>query len=69
MKNFEDILKSFSVRDTLNPKVWENPKDPDKAKMKKKVLKRKQRSFYPMQWDRIDVINKQLYKCFKEQMS
>ena len=38
MKNFEDILKSFSVRDTLNPKVWENPKDPDKAKMKKKVL-------------------------------
>lgn len=37
MKNFEVILKSFSIRDTLNPKVWENPEDPEKASMKKKV--------------------------------
>lgn len=38
MKNFEEIIKSFSVRDTLNPKVWENPQEPEDAKMKKKVL-------------------------------
>jgi predicted nucleotidyltransferase len=37
MKNFEEILQSFSIRDTLNPKVWDNPEDPDKASMKKKV--------------------------------
>jgi len=37
MKNFEEILQSFSIRDTLNPKVWENPEDPNKASMKQKV--------------------------------
>jgi hypothetical protein len=31
------IIDSFSVRDTLNPKVWENPKDPNKAMMVPKV--------------------------------
>ena len=31
------ILKSFAVRDTLNPKVWENPDDPKKATLKPKV--------------------------------
>jgi hypothetical protein len=31
------IIDSFSVRDTLNPKVWENPKDPNKATMVPKV--------------------------------
>lgn len=39
MEKFEDIIKSFSVRDTLNPKVWENPEDVEKAKMKPKVRK------------------------------
>lgn len=31
------IIDSFSVRDTLNPKVWENPKDPNKVTMVPKV--------------------------------
>lgn len=31
------IIDSFSIRDTLNPKVWENPKDPNKATMVPKV--------------------------------
>jgi len=31
------IIDSFSIRDTLNPKVWENPKDPNKATMVSKV--------------------------------
>lgn len=39
MSNFEKILKSFSVRDTLNPKIWENPSDPKKSVMKPKVRK------------------------------
>jgi hypothetical protein len=33
------IIDSFSVRDSLNPKVWENPKDPNKAMMVPKVRK------------------------------
>ena len=39
MNNFQKILNSFSVKDTLNPKVWENPKNPDKAVMIPKVRK------------------------------
>lgn len=39
MSNFDKILKSFSVKDTLNPKVWENPKNPDEATMLPKVRK------------------------------
>jgi hypothetical protein len=31
------IIDSFSVRDSLNPKVWENPKDPNKVTMVPKV--------------------------------
>jgi hypothetical protein len=31
------IIDSFSVRDSLNSKVWENPKDPNKATMVPKV--------------------------------
>jgi hypothetical protein len=31
------IIDSFSIRDTLNPKVWENPKDPNKVTMVPKV--------------------------------
>lgn len=39
MSKFSNILKSFSIRDSLNPKVWENPKDPNKAVMVPKVRK------------------------------
>jgi hypothetical protein len=37
MAQISTILKSFAVRDTLNPKVWENPDDPKKATLKPKV--------------------------------
>jgi len=37
MSNFQKILDSFSVKETLNPKVWENPEDPDKSVMIPKV--------------------------------
>ena len=39
MSNFQKILDSFSLKDTLNPKIWENPEDPKKAKMVPKVKK------------------------------
>jgi predicted nucleotidyltransferase len=39
MNNFQKILDSFSVKDTLNPKVWENPTEPNKAVMIPKVRK------------------------------
>lgn len=39
MNNFQKILNSFSVQETLNPKVWENPENPQKAKMIPKVKK------------------------------
>jgi predicted nucleotidyltransferase len=39
MSNFQKILDSFSVKSTLNPKIWENPKDPKKSKMVTKVRK------------------------------
>ena len=39
MSKFEKILHSFSLKDTLNPKVWENPEDPNKATMVPKVRK------------------------------
>jgi len=37
MKNFQKILDSFEIRDTLNPKVWENPDDPKNAKLKNNI--------------------------------
>jgi len=37
MSNFQKILDSFSVKETLNPKVWENPEDSDKSVMIPKV--------------------------------
>lgn len=37
MSKFNKIIDSFSVRDTLNPKIWTNPSDPKKAVMKPKV--------------------------------
>jgi predicted nucleotidyltransferase len=39
MSNFEKILHSFYIKDTLNPKVWENSEDPKKAMMVPKVRK------------------------------
>jgi len=39
MSNFQQILNSFSIKKTLNPKVWENPNDPNKATMVPKVRK------------------------------
>ena len=39
MSNFQKILDSFSLRDTLNPKIWDNPEDPKDAKMKPNVKK------------------------------
>ena len=39
MSNFEKILHSFSIKETLNPKVWENPEDPKKSTMIPKVRK------------------------------
>jgi predicted nucleotidyltransferase len=37
MNNFQKILNSFSVQETLNPKIWENPDNPQKSKMIPKV--------------------------------
>ena len=39
MSKFQQILDSFSVRETLNPKIWESPGDPQKATMIPKVHK------------------------------
>jgi hypothetical protein len=39
MSNYKKILDSFSIKDTLNPKIWENPENPDIAVMKPKVRK------------------------------
>lgn len=37
MSNLQDILQSFKINETLNPKVWENSKDPSNAKLKKEI--------------------------------
>ena len=39
MSNFEKILHSFSIKETLNPNVWEHSEDPKKATMIPKVRK------------------------------
>lgn len=39
MNNYNKIINSFSVRETLNPKVWKNPSDPEKSIMVPKVRK------------------------------
>ncbi len=39
MSNFQKILDSFSIKDTLNPKIWETPKEPNNAVMIPKVRK------------------------------
>lgn len=37
MGEFTKILKSFSLKDTLNPKIWENADDVESSKMKSNV--------------------------------
>lgn len=39
MSKLQNIIDSFSIQKTLNPKVWENPENPDKSKMNPKVRK------------------------------
>ena len=39
MSSFQKIFDSFSVKDTLNPKIWENPTKPNDAVMIPKVRK------------------------------
>ena len=39
MSNFQRILDSFSLKSTLNPKVWDNPENTNDAVMKPKVRK------------------------------
>lgn len=39
MSNSQKILDSFSIKETLNPKVWENPEDPKNAIIIPKVRK------------------------------
>ena len=39
MSNSQKILDSFSIKETLNPKVWENLENPDNAVIKPKVRK------------------------------
>ena len=39
MSNSQKILDSFSIKDTLNPKVWENPEKPNNTVMIPKVRK------------------------------
>lgn len=39
MSKFQQILNSFSIKKTLNPKIWENPEDPNKSIMVPKVRK------------------------------
>jgi predicted nucleotidyltransferase len=39
MNKFQQILNSFSIKKTLNPKIWENPEDPNKSTMVPKVRK------------------------------
>ena len=33
-----EIIQSFKVKDSLNPKIWDNYSNPKKAKLKKRVL-------------------------------
>jgi predicted nucleotidyltransferase len=39
MNKFQQILNSFSIKKTLNPKIWENPEDPNKSTIVPKVKK------------------------------
>lgn len=37
MENSQNIIKSFSIRDSLSPKIWTNPKTPQNAKLKEGI--------------------------------
>jgi predicted nucleotidyltransferase len=37
MNKFKQILNSFSIKKTLNPKIWKTPEDPSKATMVSEV--------------------------------
>jgi hypothetical protein len=37
MSKFKKIINSFQLKDSLNPKIWENPEDPKNAVLKSKV--------------------------------
>ncbi len=39
METSSIIIDSFSLRDTLNPKIWEHPEEPKNSKMKPRVQK------------------------------
>ena len=39
MENFNKIIKSFYVKDELNPKIWDNPDNASDAKMKDDIRK------------------------------
>ena len=39
MNKFQQLLNSFSIKKTLNPKIWEDPEDPNKSTMVPKVRK------------------------------
>ena len=39
MDSYKKILDSFSIKETLNPKVWENCEDPKKAVLIPKIRK------------------------------
>ena len=39
MNKYEKIIRSFKLKNTLNPKVWTNPKTPEKSKMIDEVRK------------------------------
>lgn len=39
MENFNKIIKSFYVKDELNPKIWDNPDSASNAKMKDDIRK------------------------------
>jgi len=39
---FKKILNSFSLKDTLNPKVWDNYENPEKSKLKKNIKEKLQ---------------------------
>lgn len=40
MSNLSKVIDSFNIQDSLNPKVWDNPTEPKKAKLKKDIQDR-----------------------------
>ena len=40
MSNLSKVIDSFNIQDSLNPKVWDNENDPQKATLKKDIQSR-----------------------------